>query len=97
MITRPLVHARQPVRGRDLGSAPRGLERREVALGGVDEMADYVLDTPAFAGGRGVPRTRPSRQFEQPVRLVADNAENGVLALIRRRVPLAHCRAPLSG
>src|ERR1700691_4236907 len=82
LLTRALVHAGQPERVRRLGAAPRGLERREVALGGVDQVTDDVLDPPVFAGGWRLPRARPFGQLEHAVRLIADDAQDGVLALV---------------
>ena len=84
-----LVHDGQPVR---IGGAarPGDLERLEITLGGVDQVADDVADLPVRAGGRCLPGAWLLGHREHAFRFVADDPEDGVLPLVGHRVPRAH-------
>lgn len=89
-----LVHAlhAQWVGRRAAGAS--GVEAAEVALGGVDEVADDVADLPVARRRGRLPRGRRRRQREHLVRLRPHGAQQVVLARRVEEVPLTHFRSP---
>ena len=88
------VHAPHAERIRGGAAGPRHVDAVEVALGGVDEVADDVAHLPVARGRRCLPRRRRRCQRQHLVRVLADRSQQVVLAGEVAELPLAHVGPP---
>jgi hypothetical protein len=79
LLIDPLAHAGQPEGRVRVRARTYVVERGEVALGRVHDVRDDVTRRPANAGGRRLPCLLRLGEREQPLGLVPDDPQDGVL------------------
>jgi hypothetical protein len=87
-------HVHQRDAGVRLAAAAGGVEADEVALGGVDQVADDVPDLPRARRGGRLPDGRVRDEGEHAVGLGLDGTAEVVPAVRAHEVPGVHDRLP---